>query len=131
MGLINLEDLGLMNLATKKGTSINEFEAKKGSETMFDFQNGDPLANTHIKDMHMKAGANIDFAGASGKQELGIANQIEKGNHGRTMAAAKNAKKNLNAADTALDDQSAAMDVKNKALDHAFADAGIKMVLLI
>ena len=131
MGLVNLEDLGLMNLATQKGTSIKEFEAKKGSQTMFDFQNGDPMANTKIKDMHMKAGANVDFAGASGKQELGVMNQFEKGNHVRTMNAAKNAKKNLNAANTALNDQSAVMDAKNKALDHAFADAGIKMVLLI
>ena len=131
LDLMNLDEYDLMNLATQKGTSINEFEAKKGSQTMFDFKNGDPLANTHVKDMHMRAGAKIDFAGASGKQEMGVMDQMQKGTQARTMTAAKNAKHNLNAADTALNDQSAVMDAKFKAVDHAFKDAGIKMVLLI
>ena len=98
---------------------------------MFDFQNGDPLANTNIDDMHMKAGASIDFAGASGKQELGVMNRFEQGSHTRAMDAAKNAKGNLDHADEALDDEWATLDIKNKALDHAFSDAGIKVVLLI
>ena len=123
---------GLMNLADIKGTQINEFEAKKGSETMFDFQNGDPLANTNIDDMHMKAGASIDFNGASGMQEIGVMNRFEQGSHTRVMDAAKNANlDNLDHAGETLDDEWATLDIKNKAVDHAFSDAGIKVVLLI
>ena len=39
---------------------------------MFDFNNGDPMANTKVNDMHKEAGASIDFSGASGKQEIGV-----------------------------------------------------------
>ena len=59
-----------MNLAVTQGTNVNEYEAKAGSETMMDFNNGDPLANTNINDMHMKKGASVDFSGATGQQEL-------------------------------------------------------------
>ena len=62
----------LQNLSETQGTNINEFEAKAGSETMFDYNNGDPLANTDITDMHMQKGAAIDFSGASGKQEVAV-----------------------------------------------------------
>ena len=127
-----LSTFGLMNLADIKGTQINEFEAKKGSETMFDFQNGDPLANTNIDDMHMKAGASIDFNGATGMQEVGVMNRFEQGSHTRVMDAAKNANlDNLDHAGETLDDEWATLDIKNKAVDHAFSDAGIKVVLLI
>ena len=52
--------------------TVAEYEAKSGSETMFDFNNGDPMANTKVNDMHKEAGASIDFSGASGKQEIGV-----------------------------------------------------------
>ena len=104
--LLNLEGLdseyALINLKNTQGTTVNEFEAKKGSSTMFDFKNGDPLANTKIKDMHMKAGAAVDFNGANGKQEMGITNQLGKGALKRTVAASKS--KDLNKAGHALDD---------------------------
>ena len=58
----------LQNLSETQGTNINEFEAKAGSETMFDYNNGDPLANTDVTDMHMQKGAAIDFDGASGSR---------------------------------------------------------------
>ena len=57
-------------------TEIAEYEAKKGSQTMFDFNNGDPLKGTHVADMHKQAGASINFSGASGKQELGGIDQF-------------------------------------------------------
>ena len=63
---------GLQNLSETQGTNIKEFEAKAGSQTMFDFNNGDPLANTDVTDMHMQKGAAIDFDGASGKQEVAV-----------------------------------------------------------
>ena len=62
----------LQNLSETQGTNIKEFEAKAGSQTMFDFNNGDPLANTDVTDMHMQKGAAIDFDGASGKQEVAV-----------------------------------------------------------
>ena len=47
--------------------NIGEYHAGAGSETMFDFANGDPLAGTNIADMHKSAGASIDFNNATGK----------------------------------------------------------------
>merc|ERR1712178_91047 len=113
-----------MNLKNTQGTNVNEFEAKKGSETMFDFKNGDPLANSNIKDMHMKAGASVDFNGASGKQEMGVMNKFEKGSHSRVMGAVKSG--NLDKTSTALDDASGTMDLKKKAFAAAEKDAGLK-----
>jgi len=104
---MNLQDLddgnfALMNLGHSRGTNINEFEAKAGSQTMMDFTNGNPLANSDIKDMHMKKGASIDFAGASGKQEVNVMNKFEKGSSRRAKDAIKSG--NMNAAGTGLDD---------------------------
>ena len=71
--LMNLQRIGnsnfaLVNLGQSHGTNVNEFEAKKGSETMFDFNNGDPLANTNMGKMSMEAGAGVNFSGETGKQ---------------------------------------------------------------
>ena len=121
-------DFALMNLKDTKGTNVKEFEAKKGSETMMDFSHGDPLANSKIGDMHMKAGASIDFNGASGKQEMGVMNKFDKGASTRLNAAVKS--KDMSKAGTAMDDKWATQDIKNKALDHAEKDA-FKVVLLI
>ena len=77
-------NMRLMNLET----DIKEYHAGAGSETMFDFSKGDPLAGTHIDDMHKTAGANIDFTGATGQQELGVVDQFQKGSQKRLDAAA-------------------------------------------
>ena len=53
-------------------TDVKEFDAKKGSETEFDFSKGDPLADTNITDMHKEAGADIDFNDATTDQKLGV-----------------------------------------------------------
>ena len=62
----------LMNLAT----DMNEYHAKSGSNSMFDFSKGDPLKNTNIQDMHKDAGANLNFHGATGNQEMGVINRF-------------------------------------------------------
>ena len=92
--LINLQRIGdsnwaLVNLKTTKGTNVKEYEAKAGSETMMDFNNGNPLGNTKIDDMHMKKGASVDFSGATADQEMGVMNQFQKGNDKRGNAAMK------------------------------------------
>ena len=57
-------------------TDMQEYHAKAGSNSMFDFSRGDPLANTHITDMHKDAGANLNFHGSSGAQEMGVINRF-------------------------------------------------------
>ena len=119
----------LQNLSETQGTNIKEFEAKAGSETMFDYNNGDPLANTDITDMHMQKGAAIDFSGASGKQEVAVLDTFQKGSASRAKDAI--ASGNMDASGTALDDQWATFDRRAEAQDHAMADAGFKVLLLI
>ena len=119
----------LQNLSETQGTNIKEFEAKAGSETMFDYNNGDPLANTDITDMHMKKGAAIDFSGATGKKEVAVLDTFQKGSSSRAKDAI--ASGNMDASGTALDDQWATFDRRAEAQDHAMADAGFKVMLLI
>ena len=119
----------LMNLATTKGTNIKEFDAKAGSEVMMDFNNGNPLANTKINDMHMHKGASIDFSGATGNQELGVMDKFAKGTDKHAMSAIKSG--TTNQKDAALDDHGAMLDIRNKSMDKAFAENFPKVVLLI
>ena len=70
-------------------TNVKEYHAGKGSETMFDFSKGDPLAGTTVTDMHKSAGANIDFNGATGNQEIGVVDQFQKGSQKRVDTASK------------------------------------------
>ena len=86
---------------------------------MFDYNNGNPLANTDINDMHMRKGASIDFSGASGKQELGVMNKFEKGSNWRAKKAI--ASGDMNGSGTALDNQWATFDRRAQAQDRAMA----------
>ena len=123
------KQLMLMNLATTKGTNIKEFDAKAGSETMMDFNNGDPLANTKINDMHMHKGSSVDFSGATGEQELGVMDQFEKGSSKRAMDALKNGTTDQKG--STMDDQWATIDTRTKSMEKAFAENIPKVVLLI
>ena len=69
--------------------------------------------------MFMKKGANIDFSGASGKQELGVMNKFEKGSNWRAKKAIKSG--DMNAAGTGLDDQWATFDRRAQAQNRAMA----------
>ena len=60
--------VNLMNLIS----DMKEYEAKKESNTLFDFAKGDPLATTKVMDIHKEKGGNLAFANSSGKQELGV-----------------------------------------------------------
>jgi hypothetical protein len=56
----------LINRLINLETDIKAYDAKKGSETMFDYSKGDPFADTNIGEMSKEAGANIDYTGATG-----------------------------------------------------------------
>merc|ERR1712054_655320 len=117
-----------MNLGETKGTNIKEFEAKAGSEVMMDFNNGDPLANTDINDMHMKKGASIDFSGSTGEQELGVMDRFSEGSYKRANAAL--ATGDVDAIGEATDDRWATQDIRSKSLDKHFEEAGYAILLI-
>ena len=82
--LMNLQRIGnsnfaLVNLGQSHGTNVKEFEAKAGSASMFDFNNGDPLGNTDIDKMSMKAGADVAFSGETGKQGNAVMDRFMDG----------------------------------------------------
>ena len=58
----------LLNL----NTEIGAFHGKAGSDTVFDYSKGDPLAASNVGKMSKEAGANLHFNGANGHQQLGV-----------------------------------------------------------
>ena len=123
----------LMNLVN----NVNEYDAKKGSETMFDYSKGDPLAGTKITDMHKEAGASIDFNGATGTQEVGVTDKFQQGSQKRVDAAVKgdmNTDAGKQALATANANQFDTINDKFNAVNDQLTDAFGKsklMVLLI
>eukprot|EP00356_Strombidium_inclinatum_P005453 CAMPEP_0170486540 /NCGR_PEP_ID=MMETSP0208-20121228/5521_1 /TAXON_ID=197538 /ORGANISM="Strombidium inclinatum, Strain S3" /LENGTH=132 /DNA_ID=CAMNT_0010760505 /DNA_START=49 /DNA_END=447 /DNA_ORIENTATION=+ len=59
-------------------TVANTYTAEPGSNTVFDFKNGNPLADTKVGTFRKEAGANLDFVDASGKQQMGIVDKFQK-----------------------------------------------------
>ena len=112
----------LMDLAT----DMNEYHAKKGSNSMFDFSKGDPLKNTNIKDLHKDAGAHLNFHGATGKQEIGVVNKFQKGAEKRLNDATHGKGGNRW---TAINNQMDTMNDRFTAMNHVMNDA--KKVLLL
>ena len=74
--------MNLMNL----NSNVNEYHAKAGSATVFDFAKGDPLATTSVNDLHKDAGAKLHFSGSTGKQELGVTGKFLDGSAKRIDA---------------------------------------------
>ena len=66
---------GLQNLVT----DVHEFHAKDGSNTIFDFNKGDPLATTTVNDLHKDKGAQLSFAGATANQQQGVTGRFLDG----------------------------------------------------
>ena len=109
-------------------TDMSEYHAKSGSNSMFDFSKGDPLKNTNIKDMHKDAGANLNFHGSTGKQEMGVVDRFQQGAEKRLTAATSG-----KGGDrwTAINNQMDTMNDRFKAMNHIMSDASKKVILLI
>ena len=73
---MNLEQyMGLANLAS----NVNEYHAKSGSNSIFDFSKGDPLATTTVNDLHKDKGAALRFNEASADQQQGVTGKFLDG----------------------------------------------------
>ena len=75
--------MNLMNLVS----NMNEYHAKDGSSTVFDFAKGDPLATTSVTDLHKDAGGNLVFANSNGKQDIGVVDRFMTGSQTRVNSA--------------------------------------------
>ena len=68
-------------------TQIGSYEANNGSTTIFDYRNADPLANTQVKNYLEHDGANLQFVGATGKQEQTVTGKFLEGSTAQLDAA--------------------------------------------
>ena len=112
----------MLNLATQ----IGSYEANRGSNTIFDYRNTDPLANTKVKSYLEHDGANLSFVGATGKQELGVTNKFLDGSTAQLDAAKRQAGGDLQSQTNlfhANADQFHTLDDQFKAVNHSIGDA--------
>ena len=66
-----MQNLRYMDLANLN-TDVKEYHAKSGSNSIFDFSKGDPLATTTVTDLHKDKGAALSFNGATADQQQGV-----------------------------------------------------------
>ena len=109
-------------------SNMNEYHAQSGSNTMFDFKKGNPLATTNVNDMHKDAGAKLSFNGATGNQQMGVVNQFMNGSQRRLTDAL--ASGNWDQKATATDNHFDTFNDKFKAFDVKQREA-FGMLLLI
>ena len=72
-------------------TQIGSYEATNGSTTIFDYRNTDPLKNTQVKSYLEHDGANLQFVGATGKQEQTVTGKFLDGSTAQLDLAKKQA----------------------------------------
>ena len=112
----------LLNLATQ----IGSYEANDGSNTIFDYRNTDPLANTHVKSYLEHDGANLSFVGATGKQQQTVTGKFLDGSTAQLDAAKAQAGGDIQSQTNlfhANADQFHTLDDQFKAVNHSISDA--------
>merc|ERR1712167_232114 len=99
MGTMNLEQLMDYIEMENLKTDIGKFHAKGGSDTVFDYSKGNPLASSNVGKLSKEAGAKLHFNGASGHDQLDVTGKFQKGTasnfydakgHAAKMAGMKN-----------------------------------------
>ena len=112
-------------------TSIKDFETNAGSNTIFDYRNTDPLANTHIGTMLKHDGAKLTFVGATGDQHYDVANRFLDGstkqinNNVNDLAAASGSDSATRS--KLMDDNLSALHDQFSTLDDVFAGMNQKL----
>ena len=68
-----------MNSLVNLESVMNQFTANAGSDTVFDFKNGDPLAATNIGSLRKEKDGRLHFAGANGHTQAAVVDRFVDG----------------------------------------------------